>query len=208
MMNTKKISVIDIGVGNIGSIINMLKVLGVSSELVSSDKELDNAKKIILPGVGSFDEGMKKINESGIRESLNEKVKEQNTPILGICLGMQLMCNGSEEGKLPGLSFIDGYCENLSKVNSSRISIPHMQWNQVKVNKENILFKGLKDKNKFYFTHSYALRCNNSDDILGFTKHGNEFVSAVSNENIYGVQFHPEKSHKFGKTLFKNFINI
>ena len=207
-MSSEIISVIDVGIGNIGSVLNMLKVLGAKGKLVSKAEQLELADKIILPGVGSYDEGIRKIDESGIRPALDHKVKIEKKPILGICLGMQLLSRGSEEGVLPGLSYVDAHCKYLAQDSKVSVSIPHMRWNEVNVTKKTELFKGLDDRNKFYFTHSYGMVCANKSDILGQTNYGEGFVSAICKENIYGVQFHPEKSHKFGKTLFRNFLGI
>lgn len=207
-MSNAIISVIDVGIGNIGSVLNMLKVLGAKGRLISTAEQLDSAQKIILPGVGSFDEGMRMIDASGIRDALDHKVKIEKIPILGICLGMQLLCKGSEEGVLTGLSYLDSYCKHLAREATVSVSIPHMQWNEVNVAKRLGLFEGLEDYNKFYFTHSYGMVCSNESDILGKTGIGDGFVSAVCSDNIYGVQFHPEKSHKYGKILFKNFLGL
>ena len=207
-MISMEISVIDVGVGNIGSVLNMLKALGVKGVLISTTKQLESAEKIILPGVGSYDEGMGKLDSSGIRSMLDNKVKHEKKPILGICLGMQLLSRGSEEGVMPGLSYVDAYCRHLSKTASLPVSVPHMRWNQVEVTNTTNLFNGLEKDNKFYFTHSYGMVCANESDILGRTYYGEGFVSAVCRENVFGVQFHPEKSHKFGKILLRNFLGI
>ena len=207
-MSSVVIAVIDIGVGNIGSVLNMLKVLGAKGVLVSTAEQLESAEKIILPGVGSFDEGMRRLDASGIRPILDHKVKFDKTPILGICLGMQLLCRGSEEGVRPGLPYVDAYCKHLASGAKSTVSIPHMRWNQVSITKETDLFKGLVKDNKFYFTHSFGMVCDKESDILGWTNYGDGFVSACCSGNVFGVQFHPEKSHKFGKLLFKNFLEI
>ncbi len=202
------ISIIDIGVGNIGSVFNMLKILGVKGVLISTAEQLEAAEKIILPGVGSYDEAVRRIDASGIRPMLDHKVKIEKKPILGICLGMQLLCRGSEEGVLPGLSYVDAHCKHLAQDAKVNILTPHMRWNEVSVTKKTELFKGLEDRNKFYFTHSYGVVCANESDILGRTNYGGDFVSAFCRDNIFGVQFHPEKSHKFGKTLFRNFLGM
>jgi len=202
------ISVVDIGIGNVGSVLNMLKFLGVKATLVSSPTQLEAAEKIILPGIGSYDEGMRQLDASGIRLMLDQKVKIEKKPILGICLGMQLLGRSSEEGVLPGLNYIDAYCKHLAIGAKVSVTVPHMRWNEVEVIKNMGLFTGLEGQNKFYFTHSYGMVCADKQDIIGRTNYGDGFVSAVCRDNVFGVQFHPEKSHKFGKLLFRNFLEI
>lgn len=202
-MYKNEIVIINYGMGNLGSIANIIKKIGYESLITSNIEKIKNAKKLILPGVGSFDSGMKNINEFGLVEVLNKKVLEDKIPILGICLGMQLMTNMSEEGSLNGLGWIDAQAK---KFVSTELKIPHMGWNVVKHNKESDLFSEVETEKRYYFVHSYYINCKNSNDILTTTIHGDEFVSAFERDNIFGVQFHPEKSHKFGMSLLENFI--
>ncbi len=202
------ITIIDLDLGNIGSIVNMLKHIGHASRLVTHPDDLQGSEKIILSGVGSFDACMKKIDVSGWRAAIEDVVIKKKTPILGICLGMHILCNASEEGKLAGLGLIDGACVKFSLAENLNIRVPHMGWNKVTLNGTCPLFNGLDDKNKFYFTHSYYLKLNALSACVGTTVYGTEFVSSIAKGNIFGVQFHPEKSHKYGKQLFDNFVKL
>ena len=195
--------IIDYGLGNLGSIANMIKKVGHKCIITSELEEIKKASKLILPGVGSFDNGMKSLKELGMIEVLNQKILIEKTPILGICLGMQLMTQSSEEGKLSGLGWIDA---KTKKFVSDTLKIPHMGWNIIKHQKEPKLFDECKSEKRFYFVHSYCVSCNNQEDILANTNYTQDFVSSFEKENIIGVQFHPEKSHKFGMQLLKNFV--
>jgi len=197
------IVVIDYGMGNLGSIANMIKKVGHKCFITSDIEEIKQATKLILPGVGSFDNSMKNLTELGMIEVLNKKVLVEKTPILGICLGMQLMTKGSEEGKLSGLGWIDA---QTKKFVSDTLKIPHMGWNIIKHQKESKLFDECESEKRFYFVHSYNVSCNQEIDILTNTNYIQDFVSSFEKENIVGVQFHPEKSHKFGMSLLKNFV--
>lgn len=197
------IVIIDYGMGNLGSIANMIKKVGSQCIITSDLEKIKNATKLILPGVGSFDNGMKNLKELGMIEVLNQKILIEKTPILGICLGMQLMTKSSEEGSLPGLEWIDARTE---KFVSDNLKIPHMGWNIIRHQKESKLFDALEDEKRFYFVHSYRVSCNHKEDILTHTNYTQDFVSSFEKENIIGVQFHPEKSHKFGMSLIKNFV--
>lgn len=199
------IYIIDYGLGNLGSIQNMIKRVGGESKIIDNPNQLTNPTKIILPGVGAFDTGMKKLNENNWISVLNNEVLVNKIPVLGICLGMQLMTNSSEEGNLKGLGWIDANVKKFIFDNNS-YKIPHMGWNRVKVAKDSYLFD-ITESNKFYFVHSYYVETNNPSDNLLYSNYGNEFVSAFQKENIIGLQFHPEKSHKFGINLFNKFIN-
>jgi len=197
------IVIIDYGMGNLGSIANMLKKIGYKSIITSDIEEIKKSKKLILPGVGSFDNGIKNLKDLGLLEVLNQKVIEEKTPVLGICLGMQLMTNSSEEGNLDGLGWIEA---KSKKFVSDSLKVPHMGWNVICQQKESNLFDETKNEKRFYFVHSYFVECHNVEDILTTTSYINEFVSSFEKENILGVQFHPEKSHKFGMRLIKNFV--
>lgn len=204
------ITIIDYGAGNIGSIQNMIKRMGGECVISNCPNEISNAQKLILPGVGSFDHGMKNLKKSNLIEILRKKVFEHNTPILGICLGMQLMTLGSEEGDEPGLGFINARVKKFQTENN-KLKIPHMGWNTITLSKPSQLFDGLTvetSEQKFYFVHSYYVECTNSSDILASTNYIREFTSAFEKNNIIGMQFHPEKSHKYGMKVFKNFIEI
>ena len=194
--------------GNVGSVQNMLKKIGVKSKITFDFKDIEKSKKIILPGVGAFDNAMKKIKEYGIIPLLNHKVNQDKTPVLGICLGMQIMAKKSEEGELPGLGWIDAEVKKFRFESNehSNLKIPHMGWNKLRIKKSDPLYDGLADDSRFYFVHSYHMVCNNKNNVLAETEYGYDFASVVSRDNIIGVQFHPEKSHKFGIKLLKNFI--
>ena len=202
------ILIIDYGMGNLGSVLNMFKKIGVKAKISSDLKEINEAKKILLPGVGSFDTAMKKINESGLLDVLNKKALIDKIPILGICLGMQLMTNSSEEGKLPGLGWIDAETINFKNTIQKKLKIPHMGWNTCSIVQENELVKNYEDEIKFYFVHSYYVKVNNEKNSLMKTNYDLEFDSAIIKNNLFGAQFHPEKSHKFGMNFFKNFAKI
>ena len=202
--------IIDYGAGNIGSIQNMIRKMGGDCIISNCPNEISNAKKLILPGVGSFDHGMNNLRKSNLINVLKKKVLQQNTPILGICLGMQLMTLGSEEGDELGLGFINAKVKKF-KTQNNKFKIPHMGWNQINLRKSSKLFDDIfieRFQQKFYFVHSYYVECMNSIDVLSTTNYIHEFTSAFEKNNIIGMQFHPEKSHKFGKEVFKNFIKI
>jgi glutamine amidotransferase len=203
------IVIIDYSMGNIGSIANMFKKIGVECKISSNPQDISSADKLILPGVGAYDNGMKNLSERGFIEMLNNKVMVGKTPILGICLGMQLFSKSSEEGQMEGLGWIDAETVRFSfGEDRKKLRVPHMGWNEVQRQKESVLFKDINNESRFYFVHSYHVICNDKSDILTTTCYGFDFVSAVEKENIYGVQFHPEKSHKYGMKLLKNFAEL
>lgn len=203
------IVVIDCKMGNLGSIVNMLKRINVHAVISSQSVDIQSATKIILPGVGAFDHGMNALNELGLLPILNDKVLKQKTPVLGICLGMQLLTRNSEEGKLPGLGWIDGHTARLRfGPEQSGLKVPHMGWNSVAFRPESVFSQGYEEEPRFYFVHSYHVVCDRQEDVVGRTFYGYEFASSVQKDNIFGVQFHPEKSHKFGMQLLKNFVEI
>lgn len=187
----------------------MLKRIGVESIISSIPSQIQAAQKIILPGVGHFDYGMNNLKETGLIPILNHKVLDNKTPILGICLGAQMLGNKSEEGVEKGLGWID---MDIVKFNNSNMpqgnKIPHMSWNEIQIQKTSKLVEGLDNNSRFYFVHSYHIIANNKKDILTTSNYGYEFVSAVEKDNIYGTQFHPEKSHKYGMKLLENFAKI
>ncbi|HEX7492675.1 MAG TPA: imidazole glycerol phosphate synthase subunit HisH [Bacteroidales bacterium] len=202
------ITIIDYKTGNLGSIQNILKRIGEESVITSDKDEIARATKLILPGVGAFDTGMRNLSGLDLIDVLNEKVKVEKVPVLGICLGMQLLSRGSEEGSLPGLGWINGESVRFRFDNSLEYKIPHMGWNFIKQHKTTKLFNNMYTDPRFYFVHSYFLRVHDMEDILTSTIYEIEFTSAVERGNIIGVQFHPEKSHKFGMKLLKNFVDF
>lgn len=204
----QNIVVIDYGMGNIGSICNMFKHLGVSVQVSSDVAVIKHADKLILPGVGHFDKAMQNINTLGLSDVIRELALIKKKPILGICLGMQLMCKSSEEGILPGLSLLNAQVIKFKFDGNLNLKIPHMGWDTIEISKDSEIVEGLNNDSRFYFVHSFYVDCDNNDDVLTFTDYGHKFVSSFQVENIVGVQFHPEKSHKFGITLFKNFIEF
>jgi glutamine amidotransferase len=199
------ICIIDYGLGNLGSIKNMLKKIGVPSIISSSPDEILAAGKLILPGVGAFDAGMRNLNDSGLIPVLEEKVKNQRTPILGICLGMQLMTRSSEEGQLPGLGWIDAHTRLFAFPEDQKLPVPHMGWNEVTAEKPDLLTRNMDSEARFYFVHSYRVVCADASDELYSAQYGLKFTAAFARENIRGVQFHPEKSHKFGMALLRSY---
>lgn len=202
------IVIVDYGMGNLGSVKNMIKKVGADSIITSDKKVIEDAAQLLLPGVGSFDNAMKNLDDLGLIDIIKKKVLINKTPIMGICLGMQLLTKGSKEGKLEGFGFIDAYAKkfDLSSIGNS-LPVPHMGWNKVYLQKESkLLQEGEERENRFYFVHSYAVNCKNKEDILTTTNYGHKFVSSFERNNIIGCQFHPEKSHKFGMKLFKNFV--
>lgn len=201
------ISIIDYGVGNLGSILNMFKKIGVEAKLTTSIDDILNADKLLLPGVGAFDTGISKLKETGYIEALNKKVLVDKTPILGICLGLQLMTKSSEEGTLPGLGWFDADTV-LFKVDTNVFKVPHMGWNDVFIKKPSPLFNDMYEEPRFYFVHSYYIKSNNPTEVLFTSNYSSEFVCGLQRDNIYGAQFHPEKSHKYGMKLLKNFAEF
>lgn len=204
------ITIVDYGMGNLGSIKNMFKYIGVESTIESDIDKIKNASKILLPGVGSFDTAMKKINENDLKEVLNEKALKEQVPVLGICLGMQLLTNSSEEGTLDGLGWIPAKAMSFKDKIEKKYRVPHMGWNVVKRSNESFLTQGFEefDETRFYFVHSYFVKVEDEKNSILKTNYNVEFDSAIQKDNIYGAQFHPEKSHKFGMKLFENFARI
>jgi imidazole glycerol-phosphate synthase subunit HisH len=203
------IAVVNYGLGNLGSILNMLKRIEEKAMITSTSEEIKRADKIILPGVGAFDNGMQNIESLGLSDALREKVLIEKKPILGICLGMQLLMENSEEGVRRGLGWIDGKVVKF-KFDHQDVSmkIPHMGWNMVQIINESPLSNGFNQEASFYFVHSYHVVCKSEQNVLFSTHYGYDFTSAVQKDNIFGVQFHPEKSHRYGMTLLKNFSDL
>lgn len=199
------VAIIDYGLGNLGSIANMLKVIGEKSVITSDKTEIEAADKIILPGVGAFDAGMTRLQEAGLVEILKTQALEVKKPVLGICLGMQLLGRKSEEGSLPGLGLIP--FDNLRfRLDDTELKVPHMGWDTVTFQQKNPLLEGLLGTQRYYFVHSFHAKCDSKEHILMTCDYGYEFAAAVVSGNIYGVQFHPEKSHDFGMALLTNFV--
>ena len=204
------ITIIDYGVGNLNSIKNMFKKIGYRDVIISSTpKDIQSANKYILPGVGHFDYGMKSLLNSGMLEILESEVINKRKPILGICLGAQLLTKGSEEGKTPGLGWVDAETVSFNKSEfNQELKIPHMGWTDVNSNKKTKLYESMHLNPRFYFVHSYHMKCSNPDDIAFTSNYGYDFVSGFESDNILGVQFHPEKSHKFGMKLLENYVKF
>lgn len=201
------IVIVDYGVGNLPSIANMLKKAGVPSRITADAGALAEAEKLILPGVGAFDAGMKNLAERKLIEPLNRAALERRVPVIGLCLGMQLMTKRSTEGSQTGLGWIDAETIRF-RVDDPALKVPHMGWNTMHLTRPSAIGEGLDDEARFYFVHSFHLVCHDRDDVLGVTTYGYEFASSIERDNIMGVQFHPEKSHRFGLQLLKNFAGI
>lgn len=203
MKRDLKICIIDYQLGNIKAFKNIYNKLNINAEIVSKTEQFEGATHLILPGVGSFDWAISKLNRSGLRDTLDQLVLKKKVPILGVCVGMQIMSSKSEEGQLSGLNWIDG---NVKKFKNDYI-LPHMGWNQIKPFTESIIFKDIKNL-EFYFLHSYYYKIKEDKHILSTTEYSNIFTSAINKNNIYGTQFHPEKSHQSGIKLLENFSKI
>lgn len=199
--------IVDYGCGNPASIRNMLKKLGHASRISSSPADILAAERIIFPGVGSFDFGVQRLNELGLVPALRKAVLDEGRPILGICIGAQLMCRRSEEGVLEGLGWLDA---DVVRFDASRMTggekIPHMGWAEIEAPRGGVLFEGYSEPPRFYFAHSFHLRCDREDDVAATARHGYTFAAAVVKSNIAAVQFHPEKSHVFGMALLERFV--
>lgn len=206
-MHSVEAIVVDYGVGNVGSIINMLAKMGHRADLSNDPDVIAKAPKIILPGVGSFDTAVKKLEINGLNQSI-VAAASSGTPLLGVCLGMQLLLDNSEEGSSNGLGLIPGTSKRFnSEIETLGLRIPQMGWNEVERTKESIFVPSLGNQDRYYFVHSFFVSPTNSEDTLGITNFGGNFSSAIERENILGVQFHPEKSHKFGGRLLSEFVS-
>jgi glutamine amidotransferase len=202
-----KIVIVDYGMGNIHSVARKIKLLGFEYCVSARVEDVLSADRIILPGVGHFGKAMQNLKELNLIESLNEAVLIKKTPILGICLGMQLMARSSEEGNSVGLGWVDAEVVPFTVSDTFKFKVPHTGWNSIQKQKESSTNNGLSDEEYFYFVHSFHFLCTEKLDILHITSYDYEFTSAVEKENILGVQYHPEKSHEAGLTLLKNFIS-
>lgn len=203
------ITLIDYGVGNIFAFQNVYKRLDIPTKIAKTISDLEDAEKLILPGVGAFDYAMDQLNASGMRDKLDELVLKKKIPVIGICVGMQMMGNKSEEGRAEGLKWLDA---DILKFDESliqqRTKLPHMGWNDVTPNINHPLFEGLEKDAIFYFLHSFYFKCNNIKDSIAISDYGISFSSAVNADNVYGIQFHPEKSHQYGEKLLQNFAQL
>lgn len=206
--NPVKISIINYGMGNLFSVAKKVNQLGVEYEIISTPQEILNAKKIILPGVGHFGKAIENLKELKLIEPLNEVVLNKKIPVLGICLGMQLMAKSSEEGNIHGLGWFDAEVVKIKVTDPIKYKIPHIGWNSIKNEKNSFLMNGIPDESEFYFVHAYHVKCNDLSDVLNTTIYESNLVSAIQKENIFGVQYHPEKSHEIGKKLIRNFTEI
>lgn len=203
------IGIVNYGSGNIQAIKNIYNSLNIQTKIITDPSELKEADKLILPGVGAFDETMKQLIDSGLKEELDNLVLNHRVPILGICVGMQIMADSSEEGILNGLGWIKGKVKKFDiSLFNQKPYLPHMGWNTIKPKKENPIFFNIDEELGFYFVHSYFFDCVNKQNILATSDYGIEFSSSVVNENIYGMQFHPEKSHSNGVKLLHNFSKL
>lgn len=203
------ITIIDYGLGNIQAFVNVYKRLHIPVTVARTAQELLRASKLILPGVGAFDHAMERLNASGMREMLDELVLVKKVPVVGICVGMQILADSSDEGSLPGLGWVPGRVRHFRSVAGlERLALPHMGWNDVEPLNSNPLFKGFEEDARFYFLHSFYFECAQSSYSAAVASYGLDFSCAVAVDNIYGVQFHPEKSHHFGVGLLKNFAEL
>lgn len=203
------ISILEYGSGNIRAIRNIFERLDIPCKYISTSEEIEKAEKVILPGVGAFDETISTLRAKGFVSALNKRFEEGNLPILGICVGMQMLSNQSEEGKLAGLGWIPGKVKLFDKnLIQGKPKLPHLGWNSIKIVRNHPLFKGVDEEVGFYFVHSYYYQCTDESNILTTTDYGITFHSAIAKGNIYGVQFHPEKSHDNGIQLLRNFAEL
>lgn len=204
------ISVLNYGAGNANSVVRMIERAGGRARLVETPSELLDAEKLIVPGVGAFDRCISQLHERKLKPVLDELALKRKIPLLGICMGMQMMCRSSEEGVLPGLGWFDAEVKRFTKEETGGRQIPHMGWNTVTLAKGNTLITPSADdrEQRFYFVHSYRVSCHDAQDILARTAYGEEFVCAIARENLFGVQFHPEKSHRFGLELIRRFVEF
>lgn len=203
------IHIVDYGLGNIQAFVNLYKRLGIETVRATEPAHLKNVSKLILPGVGAFDHAIELLDGSGMRPLLTELVQDRSVPVLGICVGMQVLAEGSDEGLLPGLGWVKGRVRHFSaNAASAPLPMPHMGWNDVVPSVDHALFKGLESGARFYFLHSYYFECSDPADVAATSDYGLEFACAVRRNNVFGVQFHPEKSHRWGMALLRNFADF
>lgn len=203
------IAIIDYGMGNLKAFANIYRRLQIDHKVVSTAEELRDVDGIILPGVGAFDHAMSRLNDSGLREVLDNSVLIEKIPVIGICVGMQMLAKSSDEGVLPGLGWVDGVVRKMVLPDGQKkLPLPHMGWNKVNQTISHPLFDEIQQDGTFYFLHSYYFECGNSDDIMALAHYGENFACVVHSQNIYGIQCHPEKSHHNGVSLLENFANL
>ncbi|MGB3457319.1 MAG: imidazole glycerol phosphate synthase subunit HisH [Litorimonas sp.] len=200
------ITIVDYGMGNIGSLLNMFRRVGADAEVSAQPAAIAKARKILLPGVGAFDAAMSRIDELGLREPLRARALEDGVPFLGICLGMQLLLDRSEEGEAQGLGLIPGHAVRFPR--HETLKVPHMGWNAVEIVKDTPLTSDLPDDPRFYFVHSYHVEARDRADVMLACTYGLRFDAGLNRGNIYGAQFHPEKSHKFGMAMLRGFAGL
>lgn len=201
------IVIVDYGLGNLRSILQKLEMLSINAKISDQENDIIDARKLILPGVGHFAEGMRNLEKSALLPALGNEVLENKKPILGICLGMQLFSKFSEEGHVQGLGWIDAQTKRFSFSDSQQIlRIPHVGWNSLMIHQGDSLFDGIDAQKRYYFTHSYCVCCANDNHVLASARYGKAFHAVIKRDNIYGTQFHPEKSHRHGLALIKNFV--
>ncbi len=200
--------IVDYGIGNLGSIMNMLHRIHIEAKISSDPAEIRAADRLIFPGMGSYDKAMTNLDKTGLRPALEESVLDKKTPILGICLGMQLLCNGSEEGKLPGLGWVKATVRRFNFPPDSPLRIPHIGWNDVRITRNSPLLAGLTPLDHFYFAHSYHVADIPEEYVIGKTTYGYDFASIMQKENIMAIQCHPERSFTGGARLLSNFSKV
>jgi len=203
------ISIVNYGMGNIASVCNMLRKAGAAAEVIETPAALEEARAIVLPGVGAFDEAVASLQRSGLWTGLERIVREGKVPLLGICLGMQLLLDGSEEGVRSGLGAIPGRCRRFRFGEAERrLKVPHMGWSEIAVVRPHPLLEGLPAESRFYFVHSYYVECTDPDNVIATARYGNDFAAVVGGGKVLGAQFHPEKSHLFGLRVLGNFARL
>ncbi len=202
------VTIVDCGIGNIKSVQRMFQAVDADAVVVSDPSSIGECKRLVLPGVGAFDAGMNALAEGGWIAPLNEAALERRVPTLGICLGMQLLCRRSEEGVRPGLGWIATDVVKMDLGGTAGLKLPHMGWSVVRAVRPNPLIPSDEDEQRFYHVHKYRAVCDRAEDVLATAAYGTEFTTAVNDRNIYGVQFHPEKSHRFGMALMRRFLAI
>jgi len=202
------IRIVDYGLGNVLAFQNMYKRMNIDAGVARTVADFEDATRIVLPGVGAFDEAMELLERSGMRPRLTELVMDRRVPVIGVCVGMQILAQSSDEGGKPGLGWVDGDVRHFKSLDAPELPVPHMGWNDVRPGAGQKLFEGLEEEARFYFLHSFYFRCLHAEDVAASSLYGADFACAVHRGNIYGVQFHPEKSHHFGARLLKNFAEI
>jgi glutamine amidotransferase len=202
------VTIVDCGIGNIRSVQRMFEAVDGTAEIVSTPDRIRDCRRLALPGVGAFDAGMRALAEGGWIDALNELALGRRIPVLGICLGMQLLCRRSEEGKAAGLGWIDADVVGIDVGTHTELKLPHMGWSATRAAKPNPLIAHNEPEHRYYYVHKYRALCDRPEDVLATAVYGTEFTSAIHHDNIYGVQFHPEKSHRYGMELMRRFLNL